>query len=213
MTNYVWGPDRVISKKDTGGGEYYYLYNGHGDVIQMVDRNGNVVNNYNYDEWGNITTSFETVRNPFKYAGEVYDSETGLYYLRARYYDPIMGRFITEDSFEGQINNPLSLNLYTYCANNPIIYIDPSGHSAYSVQYRKGEGYELYTEEALLDAFNNVAGYFPLYGGVNYLAHFITGLKEIDITRASKKLEGILENAKKSDLTTVSLEIINNYAI
>ena len=134
-TNYVWGPDRVISKKDTGGGEYYYLYNGHGDVIQMVDRNGNVVNNYNYDEWGNITTSFETVRNPFKYAGEVYDSETGLYYLRSRYYDPALGRFINEDSLEGQVNNPLSMNLYTYCHNNPLLYIDPSGHKAAMISY------------------------------------------------------------------------------
>lgn len=96
--------------------------------MQLVDKNGTVVNNYEYDEWGNILTSKETVGNPFKYAGEVYDSETGLYYLRARYYDPQMGRFINEDSYEGQVNNPLSLNLYTYCFNNPIIYVDPTGH-------------------------------------------------------------------------------------
>jgi RHS repeat-associated protein len=127
--NYVWGPDRVLVKKEISGGEYYYLYNGHGDVIQIVDKNGNVVNNYQYDEWGNILTSNETVSNPFKYAGEVYDSETGLYYLRARYYDPSIGRFLNEDTVEGQINNPLSLNIYTYCYNNPLIYSDPSGHN------------------------------------------------------------------------------------
>lgn len=128
--NYVWGPDRVLAKKQTGGGEYYYLYNGHGDVIQIVDRNGNVVNNYKYDEWGNILESNETISNPFKYAGEVYAEETGLYYLRARYYDPALGRFINEDSVEGQVNNPLSLSLYTYCYNNPLIYIDPTGNTA-----------------------------------------------------------------------------------
>ena len=94
----------------------------------MVDRNGNVVNNYSYDEWGNITASSETVSNPFKYAGEVYDSETGLYYLRARYYDPTVGRFINEDTIEGQVTNPLSLNVYTYCGNSPVGYVDPSGH-------------------------------------------------------------------------------------
>ena len=60
-------------------------------------------------------------------AGEMYDDETGLYYLRARYYDPSVGRFISKDSVEGSITNPLSLNLYTYCVNNPIIYTDPSG--------------------------------------------------------------------------------------
>ena len=129
-SNYVWGPDRVLSKKTNSGSEYYYLYNGHGDVVQMVDRNGNIVNNYSYDEWGNITTSSETVSNPFKYAGEVYDSETGLYYLRARYYDPTVGRFLNEDTVEGQVNNPLSLNVYSYCYNNPLIYKDPSGHIA-----------------------------------------------------------------------------------
>ncbi|MFA9464024.1 MAG: RHS repeat-associated core domain-containing protein [Velocimicrobium sp.] len=131
-SNYVWGPDRVLAKKNNEG-EYYYLYNGHGDVIQVVDRNGNVVNNYEYDEWGNIVYSKETVSNPFKYAGEVYDEETGLYYLRARYYDPKMGRFINEDTYEGQINDALSLNGYSYCNNNPLIHIDPSGHYLTSI--------------------------------------------------------------------------------
>jgi RHS repeat-associated protein len=126
--NYIWGPDRALVKKEVGGGDYYYLYNGHGDVVQMVDKNGNVVNNYQYDEWGNILTSNETVSNPFKYAGEVYDDETGLYYLRARYYDPSIGRFINEDSVEGQVDNPLTMNLHTYCYNNPILHVDPSGN-------------------------------------------------------------------------------------
>ncbi|MNB99464.1 tRNA(Glu)-specific nuclease WapA precursor [compost metagenome] len=58
----------------------------------------------------------------------MYDAETGLYYLRARYYDPSIGRFINEDTYEGQVNNPLSLNLYTYVYNNPLIYNDPTGH-------------------------------------------------------------------------------------
>jgi len=126
---YVRGSDRVLSKKDINTGkEYYYLYNGHGDVVQIIDRDGNIVNNYKYDEWGNIITEIEGIKNPFKYSGEIYDEETGLYYLRSRYYDPQVGRFISEDSYEGTIINPLSLNLYTYCYNDPISYIDPSGH-------------------------------------------------------------------------------------
>lgn len=152
-SNYVWGPDRALVKKDSLGGEYYYLYNGHGDVVQMVDRNGNVVNNYNYDEWGNITLSNETVSNPFKYAGEVYDQETGLYYLRARYYDPTMGRFINEDTHWDNSNSIYgddgyqlsdvrfpdinairqSSNLYVYGLNNPMLYIDSSGEFAFLV--------------------------------------------------------------------------------
>ncbi len=128
QANFVRG-DRILVKKDRKKTkDYYYLYNGHGDVIQIVDTSGNVVNNYVYDEWGTITSQTEGITNSFKYAGESYDSETGLYYQRARYYDPSMGRFINEDTYEGQIDNPLSQNVYTYVHNNPLIYSDPSGN-------------------------------------------------------------------------------------
>lgn len=128
QSNFVRG-DRVLVKKDKKTAQdYYYLYNGHGDVVQIVNTSGVVVNNYNYDEWGNITGQVEGVSNSFKYTGEVYDAETGLYYLRARYYDPSMGRFLNEDTVEGQIDNPLTQNLYTYVINNPLIYTDPTGN-------------------------------------------------------------------------------------
>jgi len=87
-------------------------------VVKVVDGSGNVVNNYSYDEWGNILSKTEGISNPLKYAEEYYDDESGLIYLRARYYDPTTGHFITRDSYEGQINNPLSLNLYTYVENS-----------------------------------------------------------------------------------------------
>jgi RHS repeat-associated protein len=69
-----------------------------------------------------------SVNNNITYAGYQYDSETGLYYLNARYYDSKIARFLSEDTFSGYAADPLSLNLYTYCSNNPIIYIDPTGH-------------------------------------------------------------------------------------
>ncbi|MCE3202638.1 RHS repeat domain-containing protein [Paenibacillus sonchi] len=129
--NYVRG-DRVLVKKEKTDGkdfkDYYYLYNGHGDVTQIVDTSGKIVNSYTYDEWGNILNQTEEISNPFKYTGEMYDEETGLYYLRARYYDPSIGRFLNEDTYEGKIDNPLSLNLYTYVENNPLNFTDPSGH-------------------------------------------------------------------------------------
>ena len=129
---YIWGGDRLLIKKLASGAQYYYLYNGHGDVVQITDSAGNIVNSYEYDEWGNITSQTEGIENEFKYAGQTYDSETGLYYLRARYYDPTTGRFISKDNNEGSIVNPLSLNLYTYCENNPTKYVDPSGNSPWS---------------------------------------------------------------------------------
>ncbi|NOU79772.1 RHS repeat protein [Paenibacillus sp. LMG 31459] len=130
--SYIRG-DRLLVKKDytvaNSIKDYYYLYNGHGDVVQIVDTAGKIVNSYSYDVWGNISNQTEEIANSFKYAGEIYDSETGLYYLRSRYYDPSIGRFINEDTYEGQIDNPLSLNIYTYVNNNPLKYIDPSGHA------------------------------------------------------------------------------------
>jgi RHS repeat-associated protein len=124
---YIRG-DRLLVKKDrTTEKDYYYLYNGHGDVVQIVDTNGTVVNSYAYDVWGSITNQTEGITNSFKYAGEIYDEDTGLYYLRARYYDPSVGRFINEDTYEGEITNPLSQNLYTYVHNNPLLYTDPTG--------------------------------------------------------------------------------------
>ncbi|MNK88223.1 tRNA(Glu)-specific nuclease WapA precursor [compost metagenome] len=129
VANYVWGPDRLIEKRDASSNKkYYYMYNGHGDVVQIIDENGTVVNKYQYDEWGNILQQEEKVPNSFKYAGELQDEETGLYYLRARYYDPSIGRFISKDTYEGDVSNPLSQNQYTYVENAPLNNVDPTGN-------------------------------------------------------------------------------------
>ena len=108
------------------------------DVVQTVDAAGNTQNQYEYDIWGNPVLTIEASENAIRYAGEFLDSETGLYYLRARFYDPYLGRFTTEDSYWGEDENPLSLNLYTYCANDPVRYVDPSGHYYYVDANGKG---------------------------------------------------------------------------
>jgi RHS repeat-associated protein len=121
-----------IARIDAAAGRLsYFLYNGHGDVVQTVSETGDVENQYDYDVFGNPTLTMETeYTTAIRYAGEFYDAEVGLYYLRARYYNPYTGRFISEDSYWGEDTNPLSLNLYTYAHNNPILYVDPTGHSA-----------------------------------------------------------------------------------
>jgi len=110
------------------GSTYYYHYNGHGDVIALTDTSGNTVATYQYDAFGNVLNSTGTVDNPYRYAGYRYDEATGLYYLNARYYDPETGRFTTADTFHGYAGDPQSLNLYAYCYNNPLAYVDPDGH-------------------------------------------------------------------------------------
>ena len=121
----IWGNQPLARK--SGDNWYYYIYNAHGDVVGMADATGNIVNSYEYDPWGNILSQTETVDNPIKYAGEYYDDELGMYYLRARYYDPQIGRFTSRDILEGSIASPLDMNRYVYCRNNPIKYVDPSG--------------------------------------------------------------------------------------
>ncbi len=128
ITNkYLRGINLIAS--DIEGTTNYYLYNGHGDVVQLTQTNGTITKNYDYDAFGIEKDIDQNDTNPFRYCGEYYDTETGTIYLRARYYDPSVGRFITEDSYLGKIEDPLSLNLYVYCANNPIMLVDPSGNS------------------------------------------------------------------------------------
>ncbi len=107
--------------KEINSSYYYYIYNGHGDVVSIVDESGNVVNSYEYDAWGNILSETETIENSHKYAGEYYDAESDLIYLRNRMYDPSLKRFIQEDPARDD------LNWYAYCGNNPIMFVDPWG--------------------------------------------------------------------------------------
>jgi RHS repeat-associated protein len=122
----VWGNELLFRRDVTAGKSGYYFYNGHGDVTKVQDSANESVDlaTYEYDIWGNVTagTTSSNFSNPFRYTGEIQDDESGLIYLRARYYDPSEGRFLTEDTVEGQVDNPLTLNLYAYVHNNPLKY-------------------------------------------------------------------------------------------
>jgi len=113
---------------------YYFQRNLLGDVVAIYDTSGNMVAKYLYDAWGNCTISSETTNyavanaNPIRYRGYYYDDDTGLYYCNARYYSPKWRRFISPD--DTTYLNPKTvngLNLYCYCYNDPINYIDFSG--------------------------------------------------------------------------------------
>ena len=130
---YIRGTNLVAKYNFCNGtkSEYtYYTQNAHGDVVNLTDETGKVTKTYKYDAFGVEKDIDDSDTNVFRYCGEYYDKETATVYLRARYYNPTTGRFISRDSYLGRRSDPLSLNLYTYCRNNPLRYIDPSGHDA-----------------------------------------------------------------------------------
>ncbi len=112
------------------GKVYYYVLNAQGDVVRIVDGSRNVVASYSYDPWGKLLSSSGTLANvnPLRYRGYYYDSETGFYYLQSRYYDPAIGRFINADSYAStDMVGLLSTNMFSYCENNPVMRVDPTG--------------------------------------------------------------------------------------
>jgi RHS repeat-associated protein len=122
---YVYGLG-LISKITPTDQAYFYHYNGLGSTIAITDSLGNIVNKYAYDAFGKVLSQTENIPNPFKYVGKygVMDDGNGLLYMRARFYDPEIGRFISKDpiGFGGG-----DLNLYAYVGNNPVNHRDPMG--------------------------------------------------------------------------------------
>ncbi|SDM86625.1 RHS repeat-associated core domain-containing protein [Acetanaerobacterium elongatum] len=117
------------------GTEYYYIRNGQNDITGILDTSGSEVVSYSYDTWGKllgITGSLADtvgVKNPYR--GYRYDTETGLYYLNSRYYEPEIGRFINADDTNIlgiDQDSLIQYNLFTYCLNNPTNMSDPSGY-------------------------------------------------------------------------------------
>ena len=128
---YLYRGEEVIGLIYNGD-LYYYRKNLQGDIIEIVDEDGNVAATYKYDAWGNWTVSGGDVGtyNSFRYRGYYYDTAIMLYYLKTRWYDPETGRFISPDSINYLDPQSINgLNLYAYCLNNPVMYTDPEGKS------------------------------------------------------------------------------------
>ena len=121
---YIRGYELISSDSEKAKTYYHYASDELGSTTHVTDENGNVYNYYEYDAFGNFLTKAENVPNRFCFTGEQYDPLTSQYYLRARFYNPAIGRFLNEDTYYGD-----GLNLYAYCHNNPVGYVDPSGHA------------------------------------------------------------------------------------
>ena len=106
----------------------YYHRDEQLSTVFVTDGQGEIRNSYQYDAFGIPLETTEQLNNRIRYTGQQYDDVTGQYYLRARYYNPVAGRFMQEDVYQGD-----GLNLYAYCGNNPVVYYDPSGYASTSI--------------------------------------------------------------------------------
>jgi RHS repeat-associated protein len=125
---YIYGPctDEPISMIEAAGnyvGTYYYHCDGLGSVVGLTNSSGNTVEVYEYDVYGRLGATDASHPNRFMFTGREYDKETGLYYYRARYYNPQIGRFLQTDP----VGYEAGINWYRYCVNNPLNCVDPQG--------------------------------------------------------------------------------------
>ena len=141
LVELTWGGNKLHFTYDSAGPlsvnyngtEYFYVKNAQGDVTGLVNASGTRVVTYTYDAWGNplaTTGSLATTlgaQNPLRYRGYVYDTETGLYYLTSRYYNPVWGRFINADGYASTGQGFTGDNMFAYCNDNPVNYNDSEG--------------------------------------------------------------------------------------
>ena len=140
QTDYYYDESGNVFGFKRGNSEYYYIRNGQGDIIGILDSSGTQIVSYVYDSWGKLVSvtdasgndksgdaSFIGNLNPFRYRGYYYDTETGLYYLNSRYYDPEVGRWINADGYVSTGQDMTGYNMFAYCGNNPVNRKDPTG--------------------------------------------------------------------------------------
>jgi RHS repeat-associated protein len=130
---YTYGLQRIsqnLSPTVSGNSTWtpsFYVYDGGGSVRQLTNTAGVVTDEYEYDAYGNSFTKTGTTPNNYLYRGEQFDADLGLYYLRARYYNPNTGRFLSRDPLDGQAKDPATLHKYLYANGDPVNGIDPTG--------------------------------------------------------------------------------------
>jgi RHS repeat-associated protein len=185
---------------------YYFLYDHLGSVDVVLDDEGNVVERADYEPYGEDRLRVDGDGTPIgapignlsasdehKYTGQELDSETGLYYYGARYYNPSVGRFISEDPWEGDLSNPQTLNKYSYVLNNPLKYVDPTGlYNMKTGEVEKG------------DTLGGITGELNNYFGTKYSYNDIAQINNIANPDAIKIGQKVLMGTINEDGSTWS---------
>ena len=121
-TSYARGRNPIALSRG-GKDRNYFIQDEMGSTLLLLDQDHEIRKSYRYDAFGNILEEMGDIPKRLMYTGQMYDGVAVQYYLRARFYNPAIGLFMQEDTYRGD-----GLNLYAYCANNPVIYYDPSGY-------------------------------------------------------------------------------------
>lgn len=164
---------------------YTYIKNIQGDILRILDTTGNTVVEYSYDPWGvpTVTGDAELAAiNPCSYRGYDYDEESGFYYLQSRYYDPENGRFIIADVMLDTATI-LGFNVFSYCGNNPIMYVDPEGYGRTYVIYYNNSGSGFYEQ-----AMNS-----PYYNRKSKNVYMISVISKKDFIKAWNSMSGTID--------------------
>ena len=175
---------------------YYYILNLQGDVVQIIDEGGVLQAEYVYSPWGEVISAEGDLAeiNPLRYRGYYYDSETGFYYLRSRYYDPENHRFINADTYAStDSGDAIACNMFAYCNNNPVVFLDSTGMysiSAVTTLVSTDNDIATYTTTITSDSRYELLGFISLGSIENYKFTYVvsnTGVITFDNTQEDAK--------------------------
>jgi RHS repeat-associated protein len=160
---YARGPSGNLFSTENANKFYYYTTDGLGSVTAITDQTGTLLDEYKYDEFGMLTNVDEksNINNPFKFTGAIHDKTANLYLMGSRYYNPKVGRFITQDSFGATFGADWTDHLYSYTGNNPVNFIDPTGHVYLSPNASRNSMQDTFNVQNMLIQLNILKNYSP----------------------------------------------------
>lgn len=223
VIRYIRGLGLISSDSEKAKTYYHYVSDEQGSITHVTEGEGKdadgpqsehkILNRYTYDAFGNTIDCEETVSNRFRYQGEQHDPVTRQYYLRARYYNPVIGRFTQEDTYYGD-----GLNLYQYCAGNPVRYRDPGGHGAVEQNpYKRytDVGADAGTAELAGKVYPDAASKQSLYNkyrNMGYSAENALMLANHEIIHGTASTEAYANNVPKTGTDRTRTSPRDNYS-